>query len=301
MFLRAEPPAGRRRGAAPLWLLLLLAALAFVWVVTRLEGRAAAAGFGTIDPTRVSLDLPAGTEGLPPSWREVIAARLARHGPRSAGDEDLLEEVRAELAALPFVREVGEARVLWPDGLEVAVRVREPVACVCAGEDYLPVSRDAVVLPGRYPGPPDLGRGLLPVLGPVDGSLRQVRPGDTLLLEHHLDALSVAVSLREHLSLERLAVLGPVVIDAEQARRTAVDEPGTRLLLEEHRVVLYGRTPRQDAPGELPEAVKWTHLARALDLLVTVEGVDSGAAPDDWDLLDLRWDEPTLRPGLGYR
>ena len=60
------------------------------------------------------------------------------------------------------------------------------------------------------------------MLGPVDGSLRQVRPGDTLLLEHHLDALSVAVSLREHLSLERLAVLGPVVIDAEQARRTAV-------------------------------------------------------------------------------
>ncbi len=280
---------------------MLLAAVGFAWVVTRLETRAADAGFARIDPRRVSLEMPAGTAGLPSSWREVVAARLARLGSRPADDAGLLEEVRAELADLAFVREVGEARVLWPDGLEVAVRLREPVACLCAGEDYLPVSADGVVLPGRYPAPPDLGRGLLPVLGPVDGTLRQARPGDALLQERHLDALSVAVSMREHLSLASLELLGPVVVDAERARRAAVDEPGTVLLLEEHRVVLFGRTPRQDAPGELPEAVKWAHLVRALERL-EARAVDAGeAGAADWDLLDLRWDEPTLRPRLGYR
>lgn len=299
MPARARRSPSPRRGGAPLWLLLLIAAAGFAWVVTRLEARAAEAGFARVDPRRVALEHPAGPEGLPSAWSELVAARLARHGARPADDERLLDDVRAELEALPFVREVGEARVLWPDGLSVEVRLREPVACVCAGEDYLPVSSDAVVLPGRYPAPPDLGRGLLPVIGPVDGALRQARPGDHLLQERHLDALSVAVSLREHLSRGTLERLGPVVIDAERARSAAVDEPGTVLLLEEHRIVLFGRTPRQDAPGELAEEVKWGHLVRALDRLE--DPGDEGGEAADWDLLDLRWDDPTLRPRIGYR
>lgn len=285
-----------RRGATPLWLVVFLAAAGLAWVILTLEASTAAAGYSRVDPRRIAFDLPAGSEGLPPGWNKIVAAKLARLGELSTLDEDLLDEVRAELQALPFVREVGEARVLWPDGISVAVRLREPVACICLGEDYLPVSSDGVVLPGYWSGPPDFGRGLLPVLGPLDGTFRQARPGDVLTEARHLDALSVAVSMREHLSLNTLAALGPVLIDAHKAQEAAVDEPGTVLLLEDYRSVYFGRPPSYDAPGELPADEKWRHLARAVDLL-------DPSSPDamDWDLLDVRWDGASLRPRLGYQ
>lgn len=277
---------------------MLLAGAGLAWTVAKLETSTEAAGYSVVDPRRVAFDLPAGDAGLPPGWEAIVAAKLARLGELSTLDEDLLDEVRAELETLPFVREVGEARVLWPDGISVPVRLREPVACICLGEDYLPVASDGVVLPGYWSSPPDFGRGLLPVIGPLDDAFRQARPGDVLDEPRHLDALSVAVSMREHLSLATLGDLGPVLIDASRADEAAVDVPGTILLLEEHRKVYFGRPPSAGAPGELPEAQKWAHLARAVDLL---DPDAPAGGPDDWDLVDVRWDGATLRPRLGYR
>jgi len=285
-----------RRGATPLWLVVFLTAAGFAWAIAKLEASTAAAGYSSVDPRRVAFDLPAGDVGFPPGWNELVAAKLVRLGELSTLDEGLLDEVRAELEALPFVREVGEARVLWPDGVSVAIRLREPVACICLGEDYLPVASDGVVLPGYWASPPDFGRGLLPVIGPVDGTFRQARPGEALTEARHLDAVSVAISMREHLSLDTMRALGPVVIDATKAPQAAVDEPGTVLLLEDFRTVYFGRPPSYDAPGELPEAEKWRHLARAVDLL------EPGAPKEmDWDLVDVRWDGASLRPRLGYQ
>ena len=112
--------------------------------------------------------------------------------------------------------------------------------------------------------------------------------GDRAVLteERHLDALSVAVSLVAHLTREESRFLGPVLIDAELARASSVDEPGTRLLLEDRRLVFFGRAPREERPGELPEAHKWAHLRRAIGAL------GEGA---DWDLLDVRWDRGRIR------
>ncbi len=294
MRIRNQGPR-QRRGATPVWLICVLLAAGASWLITNLNRSAEAAGYTILDPSRVSLELDWGTSGLPPEWSKIVAFRLSRLGDVSTLDAELVQTVQEELRNLPFVREVGEARVAWPDGLDVQVRMREPVACVCLGEDYLPVSSDGVVLPGHRFTPPDFGRGLLPVIGPLDRAFLDVRAGDVLQESRHLDALSVALSMRVHLSQRQLNLIGPVVIDANEAARAAVDEPGIRLRLEEGRTVFFGRAPRAGAPGELPEELKWSNLMQAM---ATLEG---GAEWSDWDLLDIRWDTPTLRPRIGYQ
>jgi len=273
---------------------LLLVTLA--WFAGSLRAGASAEGFTRIDPSRVSLQFPFAAGPLPPDWSALIARRLAGLGELSSEDDDLAERVTAELEGLPFVREVGRVEVLWPDGLSLLVRLREPVACICLGEDYLPVAADGTVLPGLCSDPPDLGRGVLPLIGPLDGAFRQHLPGDVLEEERHLDALSVAISMREFLSEGDVDALGPLVIDAERAPLAAVDEPGTRIYMEGSREIFYGRPPRSHAAGELPEGIKWRHLMDAVALLG-----DSGGEIEDWDLVDLRWDRPTLRPRIGSR
>ena len=94
--------------------------------------------------------------------------------------------------------------------------------------------------------------------------------------------------MREHLSPGDLDALGPILIDSDRAHLASVEEPGTRLLLEDRRSVLFGRTPRAGAAGELPEETKWGHLIRALGYL-------SQEDPIDWDMVDVRWDVPSLR------
>jgi len=265
---------------------VLLAGLA--WAATGLRESARATGYTTVDPSRIAIEVPGSRAGIPAEWAESLAVRLARLGELSTLDDDLLAKITAEVQGLPYVIEVGGARVVWPDGVTVKVRLREPVACIRTGEDFLTVAADGMVLPGYWTGPPDFGLGLLPVIGPNDGALDYLCPGDRLSEERHLDALSVATSMREHLGPGDLDALGPLLIDAEGAPWASVTEAGTRLFLEDRRCVLFGRPPRADAPGELPEEKKWEHLMRAVGYL-------SAAEPTDWDLVDVRWDVPSLR------
>ena len=140
-----------------------------------------------------------------------------------------------------------------------------------------------------WPLPPRLGRAYLPVLGPLDDPLfAQARTGDWLVEPEHTDALDVALSLSEHLDEPRRGALGRIVIDARNARRASVSEPGVRLELEGRRLALFGRAPCAGEPGELPPEAKWRALARALALF---EGDPIGG---DWELVDLRWDRPDL-------
>jgi hypothetical protein len=284
------------------WLVIALLVGGTSWLVNRLTESAQLAGYTDLDPARIAFELPAGTEGLPQNWSAIVATRIVRLGQLSTLDEDGIEAIVAEVEALPFVIEVGEARVDWPDGLRLSIRLREPVACICIGEDYLPVASDGVVLPGHRATPPDYGRGILPVIGPLDEDFRDARPGDVLSQKRHLDALSVAVSMRKHLSRGDLDLLGPLVIDASLAQAVAIDQPGTRLFLEGGRTVFFGRPPSYGAPGELPVQKKWTHLMEAVDgLQCDVAAADEAGEWWDWDLVDIRWDIPTVRPRIGYR
>lgn len=280
--MRAE---GRRPGS-PTGLWIALFVLAGLVVADELAADAEARGVTAIDPARLAITGP--RTWVPEAFAPYAAGRLVRLGPVSPRDPEAVEALVREVAALPFVASVGEPRVLWPDGLDLPIELREPVACIRDGEDFLPVAADGTVLPGRWPTPPDTPRGFLPVIGPLDGTLDGARPGDRLRLERHLDALSVAASQLAHLPAEASRRLGPAVIDATRGRLASDVEPGVRLRLEDRRLVWFGRPPNVDAPGELPAPLKWRSLARAAELL---------AGPDahDWDLVDVRWDRPGLR------
>jgi hypothetical protein len=196
------------------------------------------------------------------------------------------------VAALSFVKEVGLPSVAWPDGLWLPVRFRRPVACVATGGAFLCVDADGAVLPGRWLVPPRVGAGWLPVLqwelgrGTVAGAPRE---RTRLGAPRALDALSVAASMWEALAPRDLEALGRIVVDARRADRASVEEPGVRLLLENGRLILFGRPACTREPGELPLAWKWRSVSLGLAALRARQ------SDRDWDLLDVRWDAPEWR------
>lgn len=277
-----------RSGRVPTALLIGLLFVGFAFFAGRIDRSVRAAGHHDVDTRRVRI---AGRDWVPRDWEERIAARLTAIGPIEARERDALERAAAEIAAMPFVAHVGEVSTIWPDGFAVDVLLRRPRACVRVGELYLCVAEDGIVLPGAWTLPPDTGRGRLPVLGPFDWSTDDILPGDHLDFPEVEDGLSIATSLFQHIEPGVQDRLGIVLIDARQAREASVENPGAQLFLEGRRLMLFGRAPNADAPGELPAALKWKHLESALELL-------QGTEPEDWDLLDARWDRAVLRPRI---
>jgi hypothetical protein len=144
------------------------------------------------------------------------------------------------------------------------------------------VAADGTVLSGHWSAPPDRGSGYLPLV--VSGGSVFARPGERLAEPAVDDALALADALWRGLEPADVARLGRFVIDARRSRRASPEDPGTVLLLEDGRRVLFGRTPNLDAPGETPLEIKLESLSRALDPGLT--------AP--WVLVDVRWDRPEI-------
>jgi hypothetical protein len=172
------------------------------------------------------------------------------------------------------------------------VRFREPVACVLVGDHYLAVSKEGILLPGEWERPPWIGHGWLPLLVADDRAghaLDRAPPGARLEAAELRDALDVAISMRAELAAEDFETMGAPAIDASEARRATVDEPGVVLHLEGERTVWFGRIPSSDEPGELPAAKKWEALRRGLKARRA-----TSADARDWELLDVRWDVPDV-------
>lgn len=310
-----RPDAGARkvpaRSRVPGWAPLVVLFSVAVWLVGRIGASSATSAvpgedlvqaaepatgtgdepFGAVDPRYVRLDGYSGF--VDDRWRPVLAARLAALPEAGADDPESLEIFREALSHLPFVAEVGVGSVLWPDGYKVAVRLRKPEACLRTAAGYFLVDAAGVVLPGEWKRPPWVAGGWLPVLGPLEdpprGGDAALRPGGRIAERRHLDALSVAVSMRRALGAEEFEVLGAPVIDATEARAASVEKPGVVLELEEGRRVLFGRPPDAGEPGELPVGRKWAALAKAARALSPTV-----ADRRDWSLLDVRWDVPDV-------
>lgn len=286
---RAHARAGRVRA----WIPLLLVCATGVWVCESLAGTVRAAGFAEIDPRRSRLcdptEVPAGGGFVDERWEQELRAVLAGAPAFEATDAESAASLARRVASLPFVAEVGEPEVVWPDGLEFPVRLRTPVACVRAGDSYFAVSSDGVLLPGAWPAPPWIGQGYLPVIGPNDRAFDGAAAGSVLIEPRHRDALAVARSLRASLSSTDFETLGPPLIDATRARRTSATEPGVLLRLANRRVIQFGRAPDSGEPGELPVEAKWRAVSKGLELL------RNGAVDKDWSVLDVRWDVPAIQ------
>lgn len=302
---RASCPAGgegrawsSEAGRVPTWVPLALLFLGLLGGLRWLEADARDRGLARIDVTRYGLETDA--PWLDDEWFEDLEGLLLEADSVNADDEEAIAALAARVEALPFIEEVGPPMVRWPDGLNLPVRLREPVACVrVGGRDFLPVASDGTVL-GGYSITPHLAYGgWLPALGPLDLLDReqgQVRPGDRVEVPALLAALDVADSMWRHLGPDELRELGRVVIDASAEDAPIFDRSGgsaspsrlpggVMLELEQGRRVVFGRPPHPLHEGELPVNLKWGHVRTALG------GREEG---DPWRLLDTRFDRPVL-------
>ena len=259
----------------------LVALAACVLFLGMLQRDVEAGQYGLIEADRSQLER--GPGWFDPRWEAELTLALAQLGSLDPDDRAAIESVAQRVGELSFVRGVGRPAVIWPDGLRLDLRLREPIACVVTppGRQFATVSADGTVLSGRWSAPPDRGSGYLPLLWPSESLYPE--PGQVLADPAIVDGLAVAAALWRELPSTGLARLGRVVIDARRSRQTSPDEPGTRILLEDGREVVFGRSPNLDAPGETPVALKLRSLAKALD---------PGLMP--WILVDVRWDRPEI-------
>lgn len=280
-----------RRGAVPAWVPLALLFLGLFFGVGALERDARSLGVARIDTLRHKLH--EGTQWVSPAWRLELERVLIDSRGLLVDDRDAIQRFEDRVAALSFVAEVGDAELLWPDGLSLPLRMHEPSACVATGEgDFLPVAPEGKVLGGYAGAPHGAYGGWLPVVGPVErGAV--LWPGDRLTSESDVAALAVAESMWRFLDVADLRRLGRVVIDATQETAPVFDRApdsatpealpgGVVLELEDGRRVVFGRPPDPTAPGELPVGLKWRHVAEAMR---------DAQAGDPWRLLDVRFDE----------
>ncbi len=294
--MRPARPVLRRaskRGRVPVWIPGGLLVAVLVWTFSGISDGVSASGVERIDPRSSRLDTQASFADE--RWNDLLRAQLARLPSVSPHDRAGIERIAAVVASMPFVAAVGEPRVLWPDGVDVPLRLRRPVACVRQGAEFLHVAEDGVILPGRWPSPTWVefapGRmGFLPVIGPNDGAFDLARPGERLTQARHIDALSVALSMREALDADDSKLLGPPLIDATNARTASVEVPGVVIQLERRRTVWFGRAPNSGAIGERPVERKLLDLHKAALLLRGLDATPPPAEAHDWSLLDVRWD-----------
>lgn len=275
-------PRARRRGIVPPWVTLLILSTALILIVRGLGASAEAHGVAEIDARRFRLH--AGTRWVHPAWQEQVASVLLRVGSLSANDSAGIEWLVGELGRLSFVAEVGAPEVLWPDGLSVPLRLRQPVACVPVGDGFLAVSEDGVLLTGFSFGPQEVEDAWLPVLRLSGADDAGRRPGDRLEHVAERRALAVAHSMHESLSVEVRRELGRVLIDATRAEGPDGLPGGVVIDLEGRRRILFGRAPGEGIPGELPVELKWRNV---------LEGVEQLRLGEDWAILDARFDAPT--------
>lgn len=285
-----------RRGAVPIWLPLALLILGLLLMVQMLQRSAADHGLARIDTTRYRLH--ANAQWLSPAWTQELERILGTTRDLPTDDPRAISAFVDEVRALPFVAEVGQPEVQWPDGLSLPIKLYEPVACIrIEGRDFLPVASDGTVLGGYAYAPHDAYGGWLPTLGPHDRLPEAPMPGDRIEDPVLVAGLSIAESMWSYLDVQDLRQLGRIVIDASRPDAPLIDrDPGSMsparlpggviLELEHGRRVLFGRPPVPQVDGELPVGFKWAHLRRALG--------DVAAGRGTWSLLDARFDEPVL-------
>lgn len=269
------------RGGVPIWvpLGLLLVLVAVVGSYLSRDGE----DLGVVDTSRFAIRVTGGGTPVLPIWQDRLASILGQEGDVSAHDRGAIEELAERVSQLSFVAEVGQPEVIWPDGVSLPMRFHVPCANVRVGDIYLPVAENGTILSGGSSLPHEIDGYPLPVLGPLDGALDRLRPGDRLVDDRHRDALSVALSLGRELAPSERRDLGRILIDASAPLAVDGQPGGVVLDLEERRRILFGRSPRGYHPGELPAPAKWRHVAAAAATL---------AGGGDWAVLDARWDEP---------
>jgi hypothetical protein len=261
-----------------------------------------------VEPAAVRLDgFPAWAD---PRWRLELEALLAGWPPFPANDRAALELLWADLESLSFLALADAPAVDRAGDLRLGFHLRRPVAAIAAGEGYLTVDAEGVVLSGRWPAPPRCEDLWLPVILPrlaLPGGAHGddlaapgfdfdlAAPGDWLVEAAHLAALDTAASLARGLAPADRVRLGRIAIDGAGWDVRGPEDPGVLLGLEDGRWIAFGRPPSAGAPGELAPDRKWRAVGDA------IERVRAGGSEAAWEIADVRWDVPELHFGAETR
>jgi len=268
-------------GSIPVWvpLVIVLVGAAWIWRTSESEARSRPGAWVDLSRSALFKECP----GALPQWSESLRRFLAGKGRVRADDQGALDDLCSAVEQLPFVAEVGSARFIPPDGLDIPLRLHQPIACVRWGSKFYPVAMISddedvrgVLLPGAADVPHRIdsdGEGyFLPVLVGFDTGEPDVQDvGDELHNGSVLAALDIAHSLSEHLGPGDRARLGRSLIDASSEQGLGGLPGGARLELEavgdeaHGRVIHFGDAPCEAGPGELPVEIKWKHVSAAFE------------------------------------
>lgn len=187
---------------------------------------------------------------LPPGLEDrddvILDAGAVLDRPRSILDPELPAMAAQALASRPWVRKVSGIRRRFPNTLEIAVEMREPVGVVVAGDERLAIDAAGVVIESES----RLGAPSLPEIRLLGTALHRVpvagqpfgKPPGQSGHDAVLEALAVLNDLRlhgSHRALESVRVVGVRVGGAGRDRQAG--EPDIRLTLDSGVEIHWGR------------------------------------------------------------
>lgn len=233
------------------------------------------------------VDLSPLQRGLAPSWAggvpsangEVVLptkALLAKALPSkaSAFDDDLIARVGETIRQNPWVKEVINVRIEYPNSVRVRLKFREPVIAVLKGRKYYLVDDEMVRLPGVYDKIPTVASGCpLRALG-----VASFVPGEGERWEE--EDVAAAIRMADIIRREPL-FRKTCVTDIDVANlRGRIDRTRSEIVLltaNEVRVE-WGRIPKHGGAEnfiEIPTAEKMSNLRMVLDAYPGLNGLKS--------------------------
>jgi hypothetical protein len=221
-----------------------------------------------------------------PSWADDSLVRSLRETsaalpPFSILDPDLKGTLDRHWRRNPWVREVTRVDKEFPNRLTVTAKIRRPIAWIELadreapdGVAWFPVDASCVRLPGEVVEPPKASEPPIPL---VRGAGARSVPGEGRVWNDEAIRDGVAVAL-ELFDLYNSPLYGRVSIAAIDVANTGgrVDAKASEIVLvtDSGKQILWGRSRRTRAFGELPTGEKLEHLDRILEAYPGLAGVE---------------------------
>lgn len=226
----------------------------------------------------------------PPRWVpddivEKVFERAGFDDSLSLLDPELSEKIALAFYTYPWVERLKQVRKSYPARVNVDVVYRQPVGMVeVAGGGFLPVDRHGYLLPEKDFSTSDIDRyPIIRGISTVPVGFQGQAWGDPAVTgaAQLADALTQTNSAGQSwwyaLDFDKIIAPGRVAADDE------IDDLQFRIRSKGGSLIIWGRTPTTEHPGELTVSKKLQRLAEYHD---SYNGFDSGPVPVCIDIRD---------------
>lgn len=208
----------------------------------------------------------------PEPMRKAMLNKPLVEGVFSIADPLLTEKIAAECKANPWVRKVHFVKKSFPDDIKIDIELRKPLCGVEAGERYVVVDKDAVVLPMSYRNWPTTENGMPVVRGVTSPTPEEGREWNDEAVE---GAIETFLAIRDSRKiLDRVSI---TMIDVTNyAGREDPRDSEIIVHTSGNHEILWGRAPNRKCYGELSVREKINTFERLAAGL--------GPSPGKWDI-----------------